>query len=65
MYKHTFYYFLGNKKYPEIYILRQNYPYFLLKFASLDNGRNEFYAWFHLKNKWISFIDGHFVLGLE
>ena len=21
MYKHTFYYFLGNKKYPEIYIL--------------------------------------------
>ena len=22
MYKHTFYYFLGNKKYPEIYILR-------------------------------------------
>ena len=24
MYKHTFYYFLGNKKYPEIYILQQN-----------------------------------------
>ena len=22
MYKHTFYYFLGNKKYPEIYILQ-------------------------------------------
>ena len=22
MYKHTFYYFSGNKKYPEIYILR-------------------------------------------
>ena len=24
MYKHTFYYFLGNKKYPEIYILQWN-----------------------------------------
>ena len=23
MYKHTFYYFLGNKKYPEIYILQK------------------------------------------
>ena len=23
MYKHTFYYFLGNKKYPEIYILQE------------------------------------------
>ena len=23
MYKHTFYYFLGNKKYPEIYILHK------------------------------------------
>ena len=29
MYKHTFYYFLGNKKYPEIYILPHNF--FLLK----------------------------------
>ena len=25
MYKHTFYYFLGNKKYPEIYILPEEY----------------------------------------
>ena len=26
MYKHTFYYFLGNRKYPEIYILPSNLP---------------------------------------
>ena len=32
MYKHTFYYFLGNKKYPEIYILlkRMNIPFLYL-----------------------------------
>ena len=27
MYKHTFYYFLGNKKYPEIYILQFSTPF--------------------------------------
>ena len=28
MYKHTFYYFLGNKKYPEIYILHLRCHFF-------------------------------------
>ena len=31
MYKHTFYYFLGNKKYPEIYILPMNFHHIFRK----------------------------------
>ena len=38
MYKHTFYYFLGNKKYPEIYIL-PNYHVELLHYMHLMGNR--------------------------
>ena len=35
MYKHTFYYFLGNKKYPEIYILHTKTT--IIQAPHLDN----------------------------
>ena len=38
MYKHTFYYFLGNKKYPEIYILLH---YFLAEINPHFNGETQ------------------------